>query len=326
MASRRGVLAFSVNRCVTLRGAALVLVFCGPQLLRAQRDVSSVAPENRPDAPTVMNFRRARPTGCLAAIPADRMQSVPVFLHAFMHGDPKNLLQPQADLMAQNVAIEMRRLLGETGSSVPSADSSFVWYSVPTELTLMSHRNGDLIARPIEPAGDYGATLMLVRAFEAARATSGTLIIYPDDFVGDSAAIDLTLSPAGVDDIQHRLRPGETIREFMVFTLMEPQQSPALPLPNQRPPSYPAENERSRVEGSVLMQFVVDTTGFVDGSTIHELWPVGEPRLRGDPASAHEAFVRSTTAWLRNFRFSPMRIGTCAVRQRVQFPLEFKVP
>lgn len=233
---------------------------------------------------------------------------------------------PQADLMAQDVASELRNLLGATGSAVPIADTNFVWYSVPTELTVLARRNGDMIARPRGSGGDSAATTFLVRAYDAARARGVALLAWPGGFVFDSVFVRLSLLPDYVGDVPEEAPLGKTVRKFAVFTLTEPEWSPAYPLPNQRPPRYPSENEKNRVEGSVLMQFVVDTSGRADRATIRELWPADTPRLAGYAADAHDAFVSSTEAWLREFRFRPARIGSCPVKQIVQLPLAFRAP
>lgn len=308
------------------RLAILALALSGARTLPAQSEPHSVASEGHADSPSAATIRLSRPTGCVAAIPPASMHRVPVFLHASMVEHPDSPLMPQADLMAQDVANEFRTLLGATGSTVPIADTNFVWYSVPTQLTVIAHRNGDVIARANGSGGDSAATLMLTRAFAAARARGAALMLFPQGFVDDSAPVYLTLWPEYIGDIPEAMPPGATMRKFAVFDLTEPERSPAYPLPNQRPPRYPSANERQQVEGSVLMQFVVDTLGRADRATIRELWPFGTPRLGGYAADAHEEFVHSVTVWLREFRFRPARIGTCAVKQMVQFPLEFRAP
>jgi hypothetical protein len=326
MKSPRAALRLSLARHTLTCGAMFVLGICSAERLPAQSREQTGPAAARADFASDSNIRLARPSGCIAAIPPERMHPVPVFLHASTAAHSDNLLKPQADLLAEDVANEFRLLLGATESTVPNADANFVWYSVPTRLTLMSHRNGDVLALPTGTGGDSAATLMLVRAFEAARAKGRALILYPDGFVDDSAPVYLTLWPDYVGDIPEAVQPGATLRKFAVFNLTEPERSPAYPLPNQPPPQYPHENEPDRAQGSVLMQFVVDTTGLADRATLYELWPVGTPRPVGYEVYAHEAFVHSMTVWLRKFRFRPMRIGTCAVRQMVQFPLEFRVP
>jgi hypothetical protein len=307
-------------------GAMLALALSGASTLPAQSAARANVTVARTDAALDSTIRLAKPTGCVAAIPLESMQRVPVFLHATIREDSDSTLMPQAELMAQDVAEEFRKLLGATGSAVPIADTNFVWYSVPTELTAIAHRNGDVIARIDDSGGDSAATLLLTRAFDAAREHGAALMAWPDGLSDDSVLVDLTLWPEYVSDAPEPMLSEAKMRKFAVFYLTEPERSLAYPLPNQRPPVYPYENERHRVEGSVLMQFVVDTTGRAEPGTIRELWPAGTPRLGGDAAYAHDEFVHSAQVWLREFRFRPERIGTCAIRQRVQLPLKFKAP
>ena len=270
-------------------------------------------------------IRFSKPKGCLAAIPPEHMHRVPVFLQASIQGHSDSPLKPQANLMAQDVANEYRRLLGAAGSTVPDADTNFVWYSVPTQLALVSHRNGDVTPRAISSGGDSAATLMLARAFDDVRARGGARVLYPGGFVDDSAVVYLTLRPEYVGDTSDPAQP-DAPRTFAVFNLTEPEWVSAFPLPHQRLPKYPSESERHRIEGSVLMQFVVDTLGQVEVATVRELWPTGTPRLSGSQAEEHMAFVHAVTDWVGGVYFRPLRVGTCPRRQIVQLPVAFRVP
>ena len=115
------------------------------------------------------------------------------------------------------------------------------------------------------------------------------------------------------------------MHEFAVFSLNEPERSPPQPLPNQPPPQYPGELEASRAGGIVVSVFMVDTAGRVEPRTIRDLLPQGRPIPAGD-AYAHQLFAGSVKSWLKNFRFRPARVGTCAVKQVVQLPLRFAEP
>jgi protein TonB len=65
------------------------------------------------------------------------------------------------------------------------------------------------------------------------------------------------------------------------------------------------------VEGEVLAQFVVDTTGRADMSTFKVL------------KSSHELFTQSVRNVLPNMRFYPAEIGGRKVKQMVQQPFTF---
>lgn len=82
------------------------------------------------------------------------------------------------------------------------------------------------------------------------------------------------------------------------------------------PPAYPDSLRASARRGEVIVQFVVDTTGRVDRSTLKI--------VRAD----HPAFDAAAIAALADSatRFSPARVGGRAVKQLVQLPFQFAPP
>jgi protein TonB len=91
-------------------------------------------------------------------------------------------------------------------------------------------------------------------------------------------------------------------------------EKPALPRDGNPSPTYPSTLERSRVEGTVLSQFVVDTLGRADMRTFQLL------------ASTNELFSASLRAALPRWRFYPAEAGGHKVKQIVQLPLKFVAP
>lgn len=79
-------------------------------------------------------------------------------------------------------------------------------------------------------------------------------------------------------------------------------------------PKYPALLESSRMEGSVLVQFVVDTLGHADMQSFKVL------------ESSNELFVQSLEIALPKWRFYPAEAGGRKVKQIVQLPLKFVAP
>ena len=84
--------------------------------------------------------------------------------------------------------------------------------------------------------------------------------------------------------------------------------------PDTRPPHYPDMLRSARVEGSVLAQFVVDTTGLVELSTFKVL------------KSSHELFTAAVKDALPAMRFTPAEAGGMRVRQLVEMPFPFNIP
>jgi hypothetical protein len=308
----------------------LLLLSCAlgslTRALPSQHSAHASAPATSDDSVFAGSSRIPRATGCFATIAPSSMRRVSIFLEASLPDYPNGPLKPQADLMAQEVASEFRRLLGVAGNTVPDADTTFAWFSVPAELALVAYRNGDVIAQGERLSGDSAATLVLIRAFNAVHARGAARISFPRGFVDDSATVHLALWPGYFDDTTQAISPDAVVRRFALFTLMEPEWSPAAPLPNQSSPKYPREDNRSGTEGNVLMQMIVNKDGRAEPSSIRDVWPDGESRPAGNQGRAYDDFVESVTTWLTTLRFQPARLGQCPVSQNVQLPVAFRVP
>jgi TonB family protein len=79
-------------------------------------------------------------------------------------------------------------------------------------------------------------------------------------------------------------------------------------------PMYPDSLLRNGVEGSVLAEFVVDTTGLVESNTV------------GVVTSSHPLFTDAVRAALRRGEYRPAVLNGRAVRQLVQQPFRFVLP
>ncbi len=86
---------------------------------------------------------------------------------------------------------------------------------------------------------------------------------------------------------------------------------PALPLPGNRPPLYPSILRSARIGGSVLVQFVVDTSGRAEMATFKEI------------RSSDARFTDAVRDVIPYYRFTPAEAGGRKVRQIVQLPFEF---
>ena len=98
----------------------------------------------------------------------------------------------------------------------------------------------------------------------------------------------------------------QTYFEFQV----EKQVAPA---PGNGGPRYPDMLRSANVEGEVLAQFVVDTTGRADMSTFKVL------------KETHAMFTSAVKAALPNMKFYPAEVGGRRVKQLVQMPFQFNL-
>ncbi|HET6681360.1 MAG TPA: energy transducer TonB [Gemmatimonadaceae bacterium] len=98
----------------------------------------------------------------------------------------------------------------------------------------------------------------------------------------------------------------QTYFEFQV-------EKPVVQAPNSQTPRYPDILRQAGVEGEVMAQFVVDTTGRADPSTFKVL------------KSSHDLFANAVKQALPQMRFIPAEVGGRKVKQLVQQPFGFAI-
>ena len=101
--------------------------------------------------------------------------------------------------------------------------------------------------------------------------------------------------------------PDQTYFEFQV-------EKPALAKEDNPKPVYPSMLESAGVEGEVLVQFVIDTTGRADMSQFKVL------------KSTNDLFTNAVKNVLPRMRFYPAETGGRKVKELVQFPFSFAKP
>jgi protein TonB len=105
--------------------------------------------------------------------------------------------------------------------------------------------------------------------------------------------------------------PGGTFIAAVVDRQAELRNRRDLPRVMQR--LYPNALQDAGVGGRVVVQFVVDTNGRVDMSTVKVM------------SASHDGFVGPTRDALREFRFSPARMGDRSVRMLTQMPIVWEI-
>ena len=85
-------------------------------------------------------------------------------------------------------------------------------------------------------------------------------------------------------------------------------------------PVYPAALKEAKIEGQVLVQFVVDENGAADVRTLKIL----KPRVDRNEV-VHTEFEDAIREALPNMKFIPATVGGVAVKQLVQTPFQFSL-
>jgi len=90
-------------------------------------------------------------------------------------------------------------------------------------------------------------------------------------------------------------------------------EKPVVPAPGSTSPRYPDMLRQAGVEGEVLAQFVVDTTGRAEAGSLKIL------------KSSHDLFIQSVRNALPQMKFIPAEVGGRKVKQLVQQPFTFSI-
>lgn len=117
------------------------------------------------------------------------------------------------------------------------------------------------------------------------------------DLGRDTTTSDSAPTLAGGDSVFSQLEVDSTVSRY----------------PGSAAPAYPIDMLKQGVQGSVMTQYVVDTTGFADTTSLKVL------------RSTHEDFTTAVRAALPYMRFFPAKVGSKKVRQLVEQEFTFKI-
>jgi protein TonB len=125
-----------------------------------------------------------------------------------------------------------------------------------------------------------------------------------EDFTGKGVAGGMAKGVVGGTPAP--VNSDQTFFEFQV-------EKQVAPFPGNTAPRYPDMLRSANVEGEVLAQFTVDTTGRAEMSTFKVL------------KSTHDLFTNAVRASLPNMKFYPAEVGGRKVKQLVQMPFQFSL-
>ena len=119
----------------------------------------------------------------------------------------------------------------------------------------------------------------------------------PGDLGRDTTSTEAAPKLAGADSVFTQLEVDSIVSRY----------------PGSASPAYPVEMLKQGVQGSVVTQYVVDTTGFADTTSLKIM------------STTHEQFADAVRAALPYMRFSPAKVGSKKVRQLVEQEFSFKI-
>ncbi|HEU5480947.1 MAG TPA: energy transducer TonB, partial [Candidatus Tumulicola sp.] len=237
--------------------------------------------------------------------------------------DTSRAILAQVDLLGWRIVQAVRASLGASGTSVPPGDSFGKWplpiRHLPFDIVVRHNRRGSW--RMGAAADSDAASPALTALYERALGTippDSIWMIWPEGYAPDSLVFRLDLVAFGQPG---RLMPDKTSL-MAVFSATGVAERPALQRQHLYA-TYPADARRMRIIGNLLLQFVVDTTGRADTQTIRVLRPTPAQVDSSEYPHYLREFIDAARSAIARDRFTPARVGRCAVRETVQLPVSY---
>ena len=161
----------------------------------------------------------------------------------------------------------------------------------------------DIVAAPPPPKGFQVLTAPVEIPDVIPDIDLSKKVTDENDFSGKGVAGGVA---KGVEGRKAIVQSDQPYFEFQV-------EKPVVPAPGSTSPRYPDMLRQAGVEGEVLAQFVVDTTGRAEAGSLKIL------------KSSHDLFIQSVKNALPQMKFIPAEVGGRKVKQLVQQPFTFSI-
>lgn len=226
-------------------------------------------------------------------------------------------------MVSEHVAEHVRAALGAAPNTIPESDSLVDWRdldgSVPIALVIYRSQptawRADAIVSPANKR-----VLALYLDVLRGMSPDDLWLVWPKGFKADSIMVHFYLTPLGFG--LPLGRPEMAVFSADVATVPA---TPALP-DHQVLPQYPRDAERKRVVATVILQFVIDTTGHAEPASITNLKPSPGSVDFPNALSYYGEFVEAARSAVLASTYHPGRRGGCLVAQLVQAPFTFAFP
>lgn len=211
-------------------------------------------------------------SSCVEHLPPSAFTRVAVYAYVDLKDSASVTFAQTADNFLQDLVTTTQRLLGAKGDTLPVGESAVNWRGVDSALHLVAYKKDGRIAVLHRDSIRVGTSaLIAARALDSVW-TPGQLE-WSADSARDSVRFDIAFIRPYLDSAGHAAMPKHRRVAVAVFSLLEPTERQVALKPGQRPPRYPGYERNEGYMGTILLQFVVDTAGRPELSTVRDLWP-----------------------------------------------------
>lgn len=290
------------------RVATVILLGC-PTTVSAQVDRKMASPPS---------------STCIDRIPANAFKRVVVYAYVDLQDSVSASFAQSADNFLQEVVNKTQHQFGASADRLPVGEPAVNWRGVDVSLHLVAYKDGRIVVVHADSSNVIGAAATLFARALDSMPTLGQLV-WSADSTRDSVRFDIAFVRPVLDSAGHVGMPTHKREAIPVFSVLAPWEQRAETKPGQTPPTYPMRAQRQRYEGTVLLQFLVDSTGHAIISSVHDLRPKAMPKWTSRDSSAYQSFLEETERAIARIEFIPARIGGCPVRQLVQMPFVYSL-
>jgi hypothetical protein len=268
------------------------------------------------------------PGSCVSSLPDSVFTRTAVYMTVAVRNPiPQRVPSMIANVM-QAVVDRADSALGSAPPYLPNGEPRVTWHEIGGGLLLTWHRDGGLTwtinADSGGPPRDSASLAHVVGRSLAATVASGEVFLaWPPEAMNDSVQFDVGFTRARVKP-DRTLEPVGAPLAIPILGVRAPWETPVMVLKLAHP-VYPQELQREGAGATVRVEFVVDTTGRADVTTIRDAWPPWRPRLTGRLGTYYDQFYAAAARSIANARFEPATIAGCKVRQLVVQPFTWAI-
>jgi hypothetical protein len=228
-----------------------------------------------------------------------------------------------ADNFLQEVVDTAQRQLRASRGTLPVGEPAVTWRGIDRSLRLVAHKNGRVVVIDRDSIRAATAPALLARAVD--DVSNLFLFEWSADSTSDSVRFDIVFVRPTPDSAGHVGKPRPKREAIPVFSVLTPWERPVSVKPGrQSAPPYPYGPKREGYEATIVLRFLVDSTGHAVPSTMLDEWPKDKPRPTGHDLTAYQSFLEQTERAVEKTEFIPAMVGGCPVKQLVREPFVFK--
>lgn len=292
---------------LNLKHLAALLLPCCPAILSGQVDRKLAELLSSP---------------CLDHLPPSAFKRVVVYAYVDPQDSVSASFAQSADNFLQELVNKTQHQFGISGDRLPYGEPDVNWRGVDVPLHLVAYKDGRIVVLHRD-----SISVVATAAARVARALDSTSTVgqleWSQDSTRDSVRFDIAFVRPLFDSAGNVAMPTHKRAAVPVFSVLAPWEQHAETKSGQAPPTYPAGTRLQGYEGTVILSFLVDSTGHAVVSTVSDVWPREKPRWTAHDSSAYRSFLKETMQAIGRFEFVPARIGGCPVREFVQMPFVY---